>query len=255
MRAVLIIANFVLLEARRTGMPWLFACAGIAGVGLAGFLSQLALTDSTGLQSSMLGAFFRFSAVFLVTAFAISSMVRESNDKGIELLLSMPISKTQYFLGKLGGFVACGFVISAAFSLLMLIWSPPLSVAAWFVSLTVELALMAAVGLFFVLTLAQVVPALAAACSLYLLGRIVAAIQAISTGPLLSERSLIHQIAAFGVDAVALVLPPLDRATQSSWLVYGAPTSDELLRVVASLLLYVAFVSAAGLFDFHRRNL
>jgi hypothetical protein len=255
MRAVLILGRFVVLEARRTGMPWLFACAAGAGLALAGFLSQLALTESVALQASVLGAFFRLCAAFLMTAFVITSMVRESNDKGVELLLSMPISRTQYYLGKLAGFVTCGGVIAGAFSVLMLVWSPPLPVAAWFVSLTFELALMAAVGLFFVLTLTQVVPALAASASLYLLGRVIASVQAVSSGPLLDEDSIIQKLAAWCVDAVALLLPPLDRATQTVWLLYGAPSAAEFLRVIGALLLYGALVSAAGLFDFHRRNL
>lgn len=255
MRPSLTIARYVLLEARRTGMPWLFACTGVLGLGISGLLSQLALTDSAGLQSSVVGAFFRLSGVFLVTAFVISSMVRESNDKGIELLLSMPISRASYFLGKLAGFIAFGILISGSYAILMLAWSTPARVAAWSISLAFELALTASVSLFFVLTLAQVVPALAAAGGLYLLGRIIASVQAISQGPLLSDESLVRRLAALSVDAVALISPPIYRATQSAWLVYTAPSAGELAGIVAGLALYCALVAAAGLFDLHRRNL
>ena len=255
MQAALTLARFVLLEARRTGLPLMFGCAAAAGMGLAGFLSQLALTESIALQAGVLAAFFRLCAVFLTATFVITSMVRESNDKGTELLLSMPISRTTYYLGKLAGFALCGGALAAAFSLVMLLWSTPLAVAAWFVSLAVEVSLMAAVSLFFVVTLSQVVPALAATTGLYLLGRVVAAIQSVSAGPLLSEEGYLQKIAGWGIDAVALVLPPLDRATQTVWLLYGAPASDDYLQVIGALLLYGALVAAAGLFDFHRRNL
>ena len=119
MRPVLILGRFVILEARRTGLPTLFACIAVTGFGLAGFLSQLALTESSALQASVLGAFFRLSSVFLISAFVISSMVRESNDKGLELLLSLPISRTQYFLGKLSGFVVCGAAMAGGLALLL----------------------------------------------------------------------------------------------------------------------------------------
>lgn len=255
MRAILTIAGYVLLEARRTGIPWLWGCTGVLGIVVAGFLSQLALTDGAGIQTSVLGALFRLCGVFLVTAFVISSMVRESNDKGLELLLSMPISRTQYFLGKLGGFIAFGFFVSGGYFLLMLAWGTPTSVAAWSISLAFELALMVATGLFFVLTLTQVVPALAASGGLYLLGRSIAAMQAISSGPLIGDESMARRLAAFSVDAVALILPPLDRATQSAWLVYAPPSAGEMASVIAALSLYCALLSAAGLFDLHRRNL
>lgn len=255
MRPVLILGRLVVLEARRTGLPMLFACIVVSGFGLAGFLSQLALTESLALQASVLGAFFRLSSVLLISAFVISSMVRESNDRGLELLLSLPISRTQYFLGKLSGFIACGATMAGGLALLLLFWSAPLPVAAWFISLCLELALMASVSLFFVLTLAQIVPALAASIGLYVLGRIVASVQAISSGPLSGEESLLQRLPGWGIDAVALLLPPLDRATQTSWLTYGGPSPGELFGVLGALAVYCVLVSAAGLFDLHRRNL
>jgi ABC-type transport system involved in multi-copper enzyme maturation permease subunit len=255
MRAILTIGRFVALEARRTGMPWLFACAALAGIGLAGFLSQMALTESAALQVSVLAAFLRLCAIFMITTFVVTSMVRESNDKGIELLLSLPISRTQYFLGKLAGFIASGAAVCIAFSVFMLAWSPPSWVAAWLVSLLLEVSMMAAVSLFFVLALAQLVPALAASAGMYLLGRVVASVQAISSGPLQGEGGYLQRLASWGMDAVALLLPPLDRATQTSWLVYGPPPAIEYLPVLGAMLLYGILVSLAALFDFHRRNL
>ncbi len=245
----------MILEARRTGLPLLVLGALTTGVGIAGFLSQLALTESSALQAGILAAFFRVCAVFLTGAFVVTSMVRESNDKGIELLLSLPISRTTFYLGKLAGFAATGGVLAAVFSLVMLFWSPPMAVAAWFVSLFLEVYLVAAVSLFFVVTLAQVVPALTAAAGTYFLGRVVAAIQAISVGPLTSEDAGLQRLAGWGIDAVALLLPPLDKATQTAWLLYGPPSLGEFLAVAGFLFLYGALVTMAGLFDFHRRNL
>lgn len=254
MRSVLTLARFVLLEARRTGLPLLALSTLGAGIGMAGFLSQLALTESSHLQSGILAAFFRVSVVFLTGTFVVTSMVRESSDKGIELLLSLPISRTTFYLGKLAGYAATGGMLAAAFSLVMLVWGAPLSVAAWFVSLLLEVILIASVSLFFVVTLGQIVPALAAAAGTYILGRVVASVQAISTSPL-NEDSMLQRIAGWGIDAVALLLPPLDRATQTVWLLYGPPLPGEFLALGGLLLVYGVLVTAAGLFDFHRRNL
>ena len=254
-RAALTLARFVLLEARRTRLPLLILCALAAGIGLAGFLSQLALTESASLQAGVLAAFFRATGVFICAAFVVTSMVRESNDKGTELLLSLPISRAAYYVGKLAGFGACGALVAGIFSLVMLIWSPPLAVLAWFASLSLEIWLVAAVSLFFVVTLGDVVPALAASAGVYLLGRTVAAIQSISESPLAAEDDLMQKIAGWAIDAVALVLPPLDRATQTGWLVYSVPSVEEFASVAGGLILYGVLVTAAGLFDFHRRNL
>ena len=255
MRAALTLGRFVMLEARRTGLPWLLLASLAAGIGLAGFLSQLALTESVALQAGILAAFFRLCAVFLTAIFVVTSMVRESGDKGTELLLSLPISRTAYYLGKLAGYAACGGTLAAAYALTLLVWSPAPAVAAWFVTLLLEVALVAAVSLFFVVTLAQVVPAVAAGAGLYLLGRSVAAVQSISASPLVGNDSLMHSLASWGIDAIALLLPPLDKATQTVWLLYGPPAAGELVSICVQLLLYGAVAVAAGLFDFHRRNL
>ena len=254
-RAALTLARFVLLEARRTRLPLLVLCALAAGVGLAGFLSQLALTESESLQAGVLAAFFRATSVFVCAAFVVTSMVRESNEKGIELILSLPISRVAYYAGKLLGFGVCGVLVAGIFSLTMLVWSPPLAVMTWFASLALEVWLIAAVSLFFVVTLGDVVPALTATAGLYLLGRTVAAIQSITASPIAVEDNVLHKLAGWAVDAVALLLPPLDKATQTSWLLYSPPSAGEFLNIAASLLLYGVFVTAAGLFDFHRRNL
>ncbi len=255
MRQALTLARFVVLEACRTGLPLLVFCALIIGIGLAGFLSRLALTESATLQAGVLASFFRVIAVFMTAAFVVTSIVRESNDKGTELLLSLPISRTTYYFGKLAGFAACGSALAGIFSAAMLFWSPPSAVAVWCLSLMLEVSLMAAVSLFFVVTMGDVVPALAAVAGCYLLSRVMASIQSIAIGPLADQPSGLQQLATSGIDLVALLLPPLERATQTVWLLYAPPSAVEFLQLAGMLVLYGTLVTAAGLIDFHRRNL
>jgi hypothetical protein len=127
-------------------------------------------------------------------------------------------------------------------------------VLAWGASLACELALVAAAALFFAMTLTQPVPALGATAALYLLGRTIGTIQAIAAGPLAGD-SLGQQLASGTVKAIALLLPALERATRSEWLLYGAPPAQALAAALAGCLIYAALLAAAGLFDFQRRAL
>lgn len=255
MRPALTLARFVVLEARRTGLPLLVICALGIGIGLAVFLSSLALTESATLQTGVLASFFRVTAVFMTAAFVVTSIVRESNDKGTELLLSLPISRTTYYFGKLAGFAACGSVLAGIFSVVMLFWSPPGAVAVWCLSLMLEVSLMVAISLFFVVTMGDVVPALAAVAGCYLLSRVMATFQSIAISPLADQPNSLQQLATSGIDLVALLLPPLDSATRTEWLLYAPPSAVEFLHLAGMLVVYEALVIAAGLFDFHRRNL
>lgn len=248
------LARLVLIEARRGGLPWLAAASVAAGAGLAAFLSQVALTESVSLQAAIVAAVLRACAVFLVAAHVAASTVREINDKGLELLLALPLSRTSQYLGRLAGHCATGAMLAAAFALPLLLWASPAAVGLWGLSLACEAALVAAITLFFAMTLTQLVPALAATAGLYLLGRSIAAIQLIASGPL-AEPSVAREVARWCLDAVALLLPQLDAATRTEWLLYGAPQGGAYAAALGGLGLYGALVVAAGLFDFHRRNL
>jgi ABC-type transport system involved in multi-copper enzyme maturation permease subunit len=249
-----ILARSILLEARRGGLPWLAAASIVAGLALAAFLSQVTLTESLALQAAILAALLRACAVFLIAAQVATSTLREINDKGLELMLSLPLSRSAQYLGRLAGFAGCGVVLAFAFALVLLPWVPPAAAALWGLSLACEVALVAAAALFFAMTLAQLVPAIAATAGLYLLARSMAAIQAIASGPV-ADTTLTGRIARFSVDAIALLLPRLDQVTRTEWLLYGPPSAGAWAAALGGLVLYGLLLVAAGLFDFHRRNL
>jgi ABC-type transport system involved in multi-copper enzyme maturation permease subunit len=254
MPASLLLARATLLEARRSGLPWLAVGLLAAALALAVFLSQVAVTESRELQAAFAAALLRAGAAFLLAAHVATSLVREANDKVLELALALPLSRSEYYLGKLAGYGAAGIGLALVFSLPLLLWSGPAGVALWSASLALELLLVCAASLFFALTLAQVVPALAAVAGLYLLGRAIASIQLLARGPLVDETWL-QWLSRGAVDAVALLLPRLDAATKSDWLLYGPPSAGEYGMSVAGLVLYAVLLAAAGMFDFHRRNL
>lgn len=251
-RAVCVVARFVLLEAFRSGLPWLALACIAASVGFAAFLAHVALTETRELQATAAAAVLRISAAFLIAVHVVASVARETNDRGLELALTLPISRSTYYAGKLAGFACAAALLAFSFAAPLLMWTAPLPLGTWALSLAAETALVAAISLFFSMTLADVVRAIAATAGLYLLGRSLAAIQAIAAGPLGQG----HESALRGiVDAIALLLPRLDQATRTEWLVYGLPPPGETLGTLASLALYFGLLGVAGLFDFSRRNL
>ena len=248
------VASYTLIEALRSGLPWLAAACLIAALALCGFLSQVAITEGTALQASTSAALLRACAVFLMAAHVVASTVREANDKGLELALALPISRPAYYLGKLLGFACVGMLLATLFAIPLPLWAKPTDVAAWWISLAAETALVSAAALFFASAMAQTVAAIAAVAGLYLLGRSISAIQAIAGGPLADDSPAGHA-AGWLVDALALLLPRLDAVTRGDWLLYGAPAAAEMTRLLLGLGLYLVLLSAAGLFDFSRRNL
>jgi ABC-type transport system involved in multi-copper enzyme maturation permease subunit len=247
------LARSVLLEARRGGLPWLALGAAALGVAAAAFLSQVALVESAALQIAVLAALLRACAVFLIAAQVTASTLREIQDKGLELMLSLPLSRSTHYLGRFAGFAACGALLSALFGLVLLLGAPPTQVLLWAVSLALETALIAAAALFFAMTLSSVVAAITASAGLYLLARAMPAIQALAAQPL-AEESSAGWLARHAVDALAFLLPRVDAATRTEWLVYDLPGMGAYLGALGGLILYTALLVAAGLVDFHRRS-
>jgi ABC-type Na+ efflux pump permease subunit len=247
------LARLVLLEARRGGLPWLAAASIALSLCLAAFLSQVALTESLNLQAAIVAALLRACAVFLIAAHVSASVLREINDKGLELMLSLPLTRSAQYLGRLAGFAACGLALAAVFALPLLLWGRPAVVALWAASLAFETALVAAAAFFFAMSLAQLVPAIAATAGFYLLARSMDTIQAIATGPH-AARSAVSSAARWALDAVALLFPRLDSVTRTEWLLYGLPSGSTYAAALAGLVLYTLILIAAGLFDFHRRS-
>jgi ABC-type Na+ efflux pump permease subunit len=249
------LARLVLIEARRSGLPWLAGACIAAGICLAAFLSQVALTESRELQTAIVAAWLRACAVFLIAAHVATRTLREIDDKVLEQMLALPLGRPSLYLGRLAGLAACGALLAAAFAAPLAAWAPPGAVALWGLSLACEVALVAAAALFFAMTLVQPVPAIAATAGLYLLARSIAALQALAGGGPLADESIAGTLARGAVSAVAFLLPRLDAVTRSEWLLYGAPPAAAYAAAIGSLLLYGIVLAAAGLFDFQRKNL
>jgi ABC-type transport system involved in multi-copper enzyme maturation permease subunit len=249
-----VVARYVLVEARRSGLPWVAAVCVLAVMTATLFLARVTLSEGAALQAAAAAALLRAAAVFVLAAHVIASVTREANDRGLDLALALPVSRSAFYLGKLLGFGALALVLACVFALPLLAWARPADVAAWGLSLALEAALVGAAALLFASVLAHNVAAIAATAGLYLLARAMAAIQAIAAGPL-AEDSAAGRLARQAVDAIALLLPRLDAATRSDWLLYGAPAAGELALLLAGLALYILLLAAAGLFDFTRRNL
>ena len=255
MSKVLAIARFTLLEALRTRLLWLVLIA-LAGLVLSSlFVQQLAIAESVRVQTGFLAASMRLAVVFVLCLHVASSMAREFDDKGIELLLSLALPRAGYFFGKLLGFGAAA-VIVAGLACAALAWlAPHAGLALWGVSLACELLLVVALTLFCALTFAQIMPAVSFVAAFYLLARCIGAIRLISGSELLPHREWSQRALGWIVDAMAMLLPDLSRFTNTAWLVNGSDGLPALAFVAAQTAIYGTLVVLAGLFDLYRKNL
>ncbi len=253
MRIVLSLARATLIEAVRNRLIWVAAIVALAAFGLSQFLNQVAITESREIQSALLAALLRISSVFIAAAFVITSMVREWNDKVSELLLSLPTPRSAYFFGKFAGFSILALVLAPVSALPLLLLVSPSAIALWTLSLFCELLIVISVSLFCVLSLNQIVPAFAAVAAFYALSRSMTAILIVAGAPL-HDPTFADRIAGHILGLLSLLLPGLERMTQTAWLTTSFDGWTELGTIVAQTLVYVVLICTASLFDLNRRN-
>jgi ABC-type transport system involved in multi-copper enzyme maturation permease subunit len=248
------IARYTLLEALRTRLPALVFIALLAVLGASFFIETISVTEGARLQTGFYAAGARLASVFITGIFVLVSITREFDDKGMDVLLALDLPRSHYILGKLAGFTAIAALIAIATSLPLAWLAGPQAALQWMLSLGLELAIVAALAMFCIITFNQLTPAASFVLAFYLLARALTAIRLMSAHPLVGADSLLHEVIRFLVEAVALVTPALDAWTQTAWLVNEPAPWPVILQLAGQSALYVVLLAAATMFDFHRKN-
>ena len=255
-RPAIAIAQFALLEAFRNRLLWLAGAFLLAGFVLAEFVAEVAIAEVNEFQSAFMASVLRLSAVFIVSLFVTTSMVRDFNDKVLELILAAAVPRASYFLGKLAGYCCVALAIATMYGVTTLLYAPGKAALIWSASLWCELSIVVTMCLLTLFTFGQVTAALGTVFAFYVLARSIAAIAFMSDSPLLTSSSVAQQFLGWVIDAIAFALPSFHRFTASEWLVYPVETDwSDLLPVIGQTAIYLPLLAAAALYDLYRKNL
>lgn len=250
---VLTIARYTAMEAIRTRYAWLILVLVVTGMAIAAFTGDLAITETSQTQSAITASLLRLAAVLLLILFVTTSVHRDFSDKSVELMLSLPLPRGGYYLGKLCGYVLVAAGTAAPLCLLLALFTPAEASVMWGLSLLLELILVCALSLLFAFAFSQITASISATLLFYLLGRSIAAIQLMAHGPLVNQGQPSSRLMTGLVDALAFLLPNLNEFSRSAWLLYPV-SAMELAPVLAQTLVYVTLLSGIALFDLYRKN-
>ena len=248
------IARYTLLEALRNRLLGLTAIAVLTLFGLAEFIGELSITETSQVQAAISSSILRGFSITFTCVFVVSAVSREINDKGLEIILSLPIPRYRYLAGKFFGFAGMSLLISVTAGMPLFLYAPAVPVICWIFSLCCEQILMATLSLVCLLAFSGLPQSLLAVMAFYLLSRSMEAITLLSDAPILASAAVTWEFMHFMVTALALLLPDLHAFTRSDWLVYGVESS-EMQAVSIQTLLYLAVLLSGGLFDLYRKNL
>jgi ABC-type transport system involved in multi-copper enzyme maturation permease subunit len=252
---ILTIASVTAQEGLKTRLLPLVLAVLTFGVLLSGFAGTLSITEAGQIQSSVLASYLRFAGVLLTCLFVLNSQVREFNDKGLDLVLALPIPRSGYFFGKLLGFAFIVLPISLLFTGVLFFYAAADQVALWGISLFFELLIVISLSILCLFTFNQVPAAFVTVFAIYLLSRVLTSLILVGQGPIMPKFVIVNWLMNRVMEGLAFVLPALDRFTNAEWLVYGSGTLADLVFVVSQGVIYISLLSAAALIDFYRKNL
>jgi ABC-type transport system involved in multi-copper enzyme maturation permease subunit len=248
------IARYTLLEALRTRLAGLVLVMLAVLLAASYFILSISIIEGTRFQAGFYAAGARFACVFAVGLYVLVSVMREFDDKGFDVLLALDLPRSHYVLGKLGGFLGIVALIALAAALPLVMLAPPVAALQWMLSLAFELAVVAALALFCVLTFSQLTLAASFVLAFYVLARSLTAIRLMSATPIADADTFAYQMARLVTEGLALVIPAFDGWTRTAWLVNEAAPWAALLQLAGEGALYVALLAAAAMFDFYRKN-
>ena len=251
---VFTIAKYTFLEALRNRLFAITVIGLVCVFGLIEFVGELAITETRQIQAGVTAMVLRMFAVFITSLFVITSMVREFNDKTLEVLLSFPLGRQSYYYAKLLGFMLLGTFIVLLAGILLLLYSDIAQVFLWSASLLCEIMILVNLCILFLFTFESIIASFTAVMAFYLLSRSMDAIRLISESPLLETASLSQSFINMLIESIAFILPGLGQFTRTEWLVYGSGNAGDLVPILLQTLIYSILVSAVALFDFYRKN-
>ncbi|MEO5341596.1 MAG: ABC transporter permease [Magnetococcus sp. MYC-9] len=248
-------ARYTLLEGLRNRFFWLLGALLGSGVLVALFAGQLAVSEIRETQGALLGGFLRLAAVLLIALLVLTIQLRELHDKGLELLLSLPISRSSYFFGKFLGFSLLALPVSLLCGLLVFSCATPEGAATWALSLYCELLITIALSQLCLLSFEQLPAAFGAVLAIYLFSRILTGLLQISRGPIMPQEGWMQTGLETALSGMAFLLPDLERFTRAEWLAYGAPDWGAMGFVLGQTGVCLLLLWGSALFDLYRKSL
>jgi len=249
------IAKFSIWEAIRDKFL-LFIFGGVASLLMITlFIGELAITEGAVTQAAIMASALRLFSVFTIGLFVITSMIREFNDKGFELILSHPVPRSSYYFGKFIGFSVIGFIIVLMVAVCLCLFAPVNVVILWSLSLFCELLIVISLSLLCLFSFSSITISFSVVIAFYILSRSIDALQLISNSPILALGSFSHKFMSGLLDVIAYVIPDLYRFTQTEWLLYEVDVLGDMGVVLGQTIIYIVFISSIALFDLYRKEL
>ena len=233
----------------------LLAILVLAAVLGGGFINELAIINGRAVVSAFVADFLRYSLGLLALLMIATSVAEDYASRQFERLLTMPLARWQY-IAALTLVIAClCLLLVLPVALLMPIYSNLGLGLYWAVSLWLELFLLGLLGMLAILSLEKIPQAVFFSLAVYGLAKLSGLILLmLDESVRLSEGSATSRAVEFIFSAILYVLPGSQAFAQNDVFFEAVDLSAALGGQLISVAIYAAFLLAASLVDFYRKE-
>lgn len=249
------IIKYILLTGLRDKLYLGIFITLLSSFALSIFLGSTVLIEAQQTTLAYIAGTSRVTIIFGMILFVCLSINRAFTNKEVEFILAKNISREQFILSYLIGFllttaliltplIIAIFVLAAVNKIGILIWSLSLFFEIWIV---ISFAILTS------LIMRNSFSSILSTLAFYLISRLMGIfVLAINLPQDLMQikNNLLPSI----LKIISLVFPRLDLFTQSQWLAYGVTDFSRIKIIALQSLIYIAMMLFMAFFDFRRKD-
>jgi hypothetical protein len=259
MKDILMVSRSILIytlkAAFRDYMIRVILCSFLIILALSSFFGSSAISESLAFTAVYAASSMRLVASIGIMLFIAFYFQRAYASKDIDFILSRPVGRAQFVISSFFSFILIAFLLAfvTVSCLSVLTWfNMHQSLLLWGIGLFAEIALVAAITMFFSIMLNSPLTSFASSFGFYVLSRMSGAIfGTIDADQAAFPFSILGKV----MEVISIILPRLDLIVKSEWIVYG--TSDYISSVLYALVTvfcFSIFILFACIIDLKRKE-
>jgi len=249
------IIKYIILTGLRDKLFLGIFIALIATFSLAIFLGSTVLVEAQQTTAAYIAGSSRAVIILGMILFTCLNINRAFSNKEVEFILAKSISREQFILAYLTGFLltTAMILLPLTLAILAIVKVNKIGILCWTFSLFIELWIVISFAILTSLILRSSFSSILATLAFYLISRLMGVFVLAVNLPQDFIEVKNHLLPSI-LKIISLAFPRLDLFTQSEWLAYGVVDFSRLQLVALQAAIYIALMLFMAFFDFRRKQ-
>ncbi len=249
------IIKYIILTGLRDRLYLGIFIALIAAFALSIFLGSTVLVEAGQTTLAYIAGTSRATIIVGMILFVCLSINRAFENKEVEFILAKAISREQFILSYLAGFLLTSALILMPLIMAIFILAPTnkIGILVWSLSLFAEMWIVISFAILTSLILRNSFSSILSTLAFYLISRLMGIFVLAINLPQDFAQAKNHLLPSI-LKMISLFFPRLDLFTQSEWLAYGVTDFSRAKIIALQSAIYISLMIFMAFFDFRRKE-